>query len=275
VDGDALVEVSVVAGRFTVRRLASLGEAQGALDRIRLAIRAGRGVAAAARVLQGHVLDPIGDLAGIAGLVVVAPPDLERVCWAELPACRGLPVSVSPSISAWLRASTRPCAAQPRVWIAGPGLAHAEREVRTLAARYGGQALVGSEARVEAVRGALPGASTAHLAAHGRVRSDAAGSAGIRMADGVLCDDTLEGLDRVPAVVVLSACGAAGGRLSPALQRMGTRSVIASVSEVSDEAVAGLMSALHEGLAAGTPPAAALARAQRDHGPHGFNCYGA
>jgi tetratricopeptide (TPR) repeat protein len=277
VDGDALMAVSVVGGRLTLHRLGPRGALRGALDRFRLSVRAGRGVTAAARTVQGHLIDPVGSLLSPEGLVIVAAPDLAGLCWAELPACRGRPVSLSPSIATLLHADARLAAHSrgSRLWVAGPELAHAEREVRTLAARYGGRVLTGSEARVDVVAAALEGAVTAHLAAHGRVRGGCAGRAGLRLADGELCGDELDTPVRVPDVVVLSACGTGASSLPAALLRRGARAVIASVAEVPDESVTELMHALHENLAAGLAPAMALARAQQVHGTHGFNCYGA
>jgi CHAT domain-containing protein len=177
------------------------------------------------------------------------------------------------SIAAWLRAG----AIGPQrhlgapIWAAGPGLAHAEREVSALAARHGGRVLTGRAARVDAVRAALDGARGAHLAAHGRTRG---GLTGIELADGELSSGDLDTVDRVPEIVVLSACATGASALPAALLERGARAVLASVAEVRDAAVSELMLALHEQLAAGLPPATALARAQRDHGAHGFNCYG-
>jgi CHAT domain-containing protein len=83
---------------------------------------------------------------------------------------------------------------------------------------------------------------------------------------------------------VLSACDAGraavwpGGEaigMATALLRCGTATVVASVLPVPDRQAVGLVTALHEGLADGLGPAAALAAAQAVHGHLGFVCFGA
>jgi tetratricopeptide (TPR) repeat protein len=274
VERGALVVAAVTEAGVRLHRLGPLRAARSAVDRLRLALRAGRGAEGAACALQERLLEPIGELSRASGLVIVGVPELAGVCWAELPRCRGLPVAVVPSIAAWLSAGA--LGAQrfpgPPIWAAGPGLAHARREVSALAARHGGTLLTGSAAGVDAVRAALDGARSAHLAAHGRTRG---GLTGTELADGELSSEELDTVRRVPEIVVLSACATGASALPGALLERGARAVLASVGEVRDESVCELMLALHEQLAAGVPPATALARAQRDHGAHGFNCYGA
>jgi CHAT domain-containing protein len=83
--------------------------------------------------------------------------------------------------------------------------------------------------------------------------------------------------------VVLAACDAGrsavwpGGEaigMATAFLAAGTATVIASVREVPDRTTVGLVTALHEGIANGLRPANALARAQLEHGDHGFVCFG-
>jgi hypothetical protein len=274
VDGETLVAVSVAGARVRLHRLGPLGAARSGLDRLHVALRTGCGGASAARALQERILTPVGLSGTSEGLVIVGVPELAGVCWAELPGCRGVPVSVAPSVAAWLHADAREREGRsgPAVWVAGPGLDHAESEVAALAARHGGQSVTGQAARVASVRTALDGAALAHLAAHGTVRG---AHPGIGLADGELRGDELDMLDRVPEVVVLSACGMGASPLPAALLAKGARAVIAGVADVRDESVSKLMLACHEHLAAGLPAATALARAQRNHGPHGFNVYGA
>jgi CHAT domain-containing protein len=103
----------------------------------------------------------------------------------------------------------------------------------------------------------------------------------------------LEGLDRAPEMLVLSACESGSFEVRPGneimglvagLLALGTRTVVASVFPVPDEATKPLMLSLHRGLRAGLGPAAALARAQAGStrsGPTGiaaaaaFVCFGA
>jgi CHAT domain-containing protein len=168
----------------------------------------------------------------------------------------------------------------------GPGLEHAESEITELAGRYpGAEALVGPKATAEAVIAALDGAAVAHIAAHGRFRSDNPLFSSLELADGQLTVYELERLTAAPGVLVLSACyGALSGikpgdelmGVSSAVFALGTRTLISSVAPVADEATRELMIKLHAELAAGSSPAAALAAAQCVvPEARGFICFGA
>jgi CHAT domain-containing protein len=145
----------------------------------------------------------------------------------------------------------------------------------------------GRRATVAAVTAALDGAALAHLAAHGHLRADNPQFTSLRMADGPLTVYDLERLTRPPQQVVLSSCESglpAVGTgdevlgLAAALLGLGTRSLVAAVLPVPDQAVRGLMLALHRHLRLGLGPAAALARARTDApGSAGaaFVCFGA
>jgi tetratricopeptide (TPR) repeat protein len=238
-----------------------------------------------ARLGSVTALDSLLSLRGKRPLVVVPVGGLHAVPWAALPSCAGRPVSVAPSVSAWLRA-TRADSGRPgeHVWIAGPGLRHAGREARSLHAEHGGRLLTGRSATVRAALAALDGAELAHIAAHGRFREDQPLFSCVELARGPLFGYDLQRLARPPRRVVLSACDAGrsavwpGGEaigMATALLRHGTATVVASVLPVPDRQAVGLVTALHAGLASGLGPAAALARAQREHGHLGFVCFGA
>jgi CHAT domain-containing protein len=225
-------------------------------------------------------------------MVVVPTGPLHALPWAALPSCAGRPVTVAPSVLSWLRA-VRVLAAHRgagSVWVAGPGLEHAVREVVGLRdASGGGRLLVAEQSTVDAVLAALDGADNhgagiAHIAAHGRFRSDQPLFSTIELADGPLYVHDLDRLRRGPRLLVLSACegGLSGVHpgdelmgLAAALLTRGTATMIASVVPVPDERTAEVMTALHAGLRAGLAPAAALAAAQADHGQLGFVCFGA
>jgi CHAT domain-containing protein len=169
------------------------------------------------------------------------------------------------------------------VWIAGPGLEHAEREVEGLHAVAGGRLLVGAEAISERVLSTVDGAAIVHIAAHGRFRDDQPLLSCVDLADGPLYAYDLDRLHRGPTTVVLSACDVGrsavsrGDQLSglaTTLLGRGTATVIASVVPVPDERTAGVMTSLHRALRAGRPAAAALAEAQAAHGETGFVCLG-
>jgi hypothetical protein len=170
------------------------------------------------------------------------------------------------------------------VWVAGPGLRHAESEVTALHAAHGGTLLTGSAATADRVLAELADAGTAHLACHGRFRPDQPLFSQLVLADGAVFGHDLTRLRRAPELVVLSACDVGRSAVGPgdslhglaaALLQRGTRALIAGLLPVPDAAAVPVMSALHAGIRAGLGPAAALARAQADCGDLGLICLGA
>ncbi|HVV23819.1 MAG TPA: CHAT domain-containing protein [Pseudonocardiaceae bacterium] len=268
-----LSAVSFANGRCRLRVLGSVAAMESAVRSARL------GSAAA--------LDSLLSLPGGRPLVVVPVGALHAVPWAVLPSCAGRPVSVAPSVAAWLRATDAGSATGPpggRVWIAGPGLRHAGREAQSLHARYGGRLLAGRSATVAAALAAMDGADLVHVAAHGRFREDQPLFSCLDLSGGPLFGYDLQRLRLPPRRVVLSACDAGrsavwpGGEaigMATALLRHGTATVIASVLPVPDRQAVGLVTALHAALDGGLGPAAALATAQAEHGHLGFVCFGA
>jgi CHAT domain-containing protein len=152
------------------------------------------------------------------------------------------------------------------VWVAGPGLQHADREVAALHKRWGGALIASGESTVDRVRAALDSAGVVHVAAHGRYRAQAPLYSYLELADGPLYGHDL---GTAPRLIVLSACEAA---LSTPLFP-GTRAMIASTVPVADDAAVELVTSFYEHLEHG--PAEALARAQRVCGDRGFVCMGA
>lgn len=168
----------------------------------------------------------------------------------------------------------------------GPGLPHAEAEIDDLAHRYPlAKPLVGADATAQAVAEALDGAQLAHIAAHGRFRSDNPLFSSLELADGPLTVYDLEGIRQAPATLVLSACDAALSGIRPgdelmgvasAVFALGTRTLIASVAPVGDAETRQLMNAFHAELNDGLTPALALLNAQRAvPDARGFVCFGA
>ena len=159
------------------------------------------------------------------------------------------------------------------VLVAGPALESGGAEVPVLAERHPGAVLLdGPDATLAAVLEQLDGADLAHLATHGRFRADSPLFSALDLADGPLTVHDLERLRRAPYRVVLSACES--GVLAPvgaqellglaaALFSVGTAGLVSSVGEVNDAATADLMVGLHDGLAAGRDPAAALLDVRR------------
>ena len=168
--------------------------------------------------------------------------------------------------------------------MAGPGLDHAEPEIAALAERYpDAVVLTGAAATAAATAAALDGVALAHVATHGRFRADHPLFSSLDAADGPLYVYDLERLGATPQLLVLSACESALSGVRPgdelmglasAVFALGTRTLIASVTPVNDADTRTLMLALHAGLAAGRPPAEALAAASAATGVGGFVCFG-
>jgi len=234
-------------------------------------------VDAAASRLHGRLLGPLGDLGGDSPLVVVPTAELTALPWTALPGLTERAVAVTPSAGLWLAATTAARDGRadrgPVVLASGPDLAEAAQEITELVTAYGtAEGLTGPEATVEAVLAALEGAAVAHLAAHGRFRADNPMFSSLRLADGPLTVHDLERLRQAPALVVLAACDSAVGAmhagdevlgLAASLLALGTRTLIAPLLPVPDEATGRLMVGLHEHLRAGRPPGTALALARR------------
>ncbi|MGI8685653.1 MAG: CHAT domain-containing protein, partial [Acidimicrobiales bacterium] len=291
VNDGGLWAVVVAGGRTALRDLGALGAVTAEIDALRFALRrlaygigapssldaADQMAVSAARRLDELLLGPLG-IAGSDGapLVLVPTGPLHALPWATLPSCRGRPVSLAPSAALWLRATTAPmpAAGGRAVFVAGPGLEHAAAEVAALARRHpDARRFTGRRAGVDAVAVALDGAGLAHVAAHGRFRADNPMFTALDLADGPLTVFDLERLPRPPLHVVLSACDSglatvhAGDELiglAAALLAMGTRSLVASVVPVPDDASLALMVGLHRRLRHGDAPAVALAGAQLD-----------
>jgi hypothetical protein len=264
--GGDLFVVSVVDGRVGLRALADCRADDVEALRFGLAARAEGVVEQVARRLDGQLVEPVRELVEDRALVVVPSAALRGLPWAALPGCAGRAVSVAPSVAGWLRAGRVDWSMANPVWVAGPGLRHADREVAALHRRWGGTLITSRESTVDLVRRALDGAGVVHIAAHGRYRAEAPLYSYLELADGPLYGHDL---DTATRMIVLSACEAA---LSTPLFP-GIRAMIASTVPVADDHAAEMMSAFYEHLEAG--PAAALARAQAGCGDRGFVCMGA
>jgi CHAT domain-containing protein len=245
----------------------------------------------AAGRFQELVLGPVLPVVGDRSLVLVPTGQLHATPWAALPAIAQRAVTVAPSSALWRRGrrGSYPDPCRNPVLVAGPGLPAAAAEVEALRAVYPkSRRLVDADALARAVAGALDGASIAHVAAHAQFRADNPLFSSLELADGPLTVYDLEGLGNPPATVVLSACqvGLSGVRagdevmgMVAALLGAGTRTVIAAVLPVPDEATFPFMVALHRALSLGQAPMRALAAAQSGAttNPAGaaFVCFGA
>lgn len=249
----------------------------------------------AASRLDSALLGPLPELSG-RPLVVVPTGVLHSVPWSVLPSCAGRPVTVSPSATLWHSATTcRSDRSAGAIVAAGPSLHGAREEALRIGEIHGVRPLVDGAASADAVLSALAGASLAHLAAHGRLALDNPLFSELLLADGPLVVYDLERLARAPHTVVLAACDSGRSKVCPGDELLGlaamfiergSAQLVASVAPVPDAETAPLMVSFHSRLAAGDPPAAALATAQQDltsqHPPApvlaaaaGFVCIGA
>jgi hypothetical protein len=276
----AAVRTEVDAARFALRRLAFGRGSPAAQAAARDALTE------SATRLEELLLAPVADTVGDRPLVVVPTGELHVLPWAVLPSLAGRPVTIAPSAALWLdseRAGSSPRRRRRRIaLVAGPGLTGAAPEVASLARRYrdrdgagAGAAdvvrLTGRNATASAVKTAIDGAGLAHIAAHGRFRADNPLFSALELADGPLTVHELETLRRAPDTLVLSACDSGLSAVQPgdellglaaSLLGLGTRTLIASLLPVPDEATRSLMVDVHARLRSGSTPAEALAAAQ-------------
>ncbi|WP_030226624.1 CHAT domain-containing protein [Actinoalloteichus caeruleus] len=302
--GGRLVAATVVAGSEprwcdlgTTREIAAeVGYLRAGLVQLvatprgRLRGAAAGAVARSSAALDRVLLGPLRGALADRGVVVVPTGPLHSMPWAALPGLADRPVVVTSSVSAWAegeRAGPRGAVRMdgPALWVAGPGLPAAEREVRVLARRFGGRTLVGGAATASAVLTAARHASLVHVAGHGALRRDRPLLSGLVLADGTVCCHDLApaGGRGGPDLVVLAACdlglasvgpGGAATGVPAAVLAGGARTLIASVLPVPDGRTAAVMGALYRNLARGQSPAAALAGAGSATGERGFVCLG-
>ncbi|HEX5919733.1 MAG TPA: CHAT domain-containing protein [Nocardioides sp.] len=259
---------ALVAGRGRVRHTV-VGEAATAAKAVDFALftlrQAARGrraqldVAGARleRALLGAALDGVGE----SRVVVSGTAALQGVPWGLAPSLAQRPVTSTPSARLWMRARTSKPADDRRVMLVGPGLGSGGAEVPAVAAEdLDAEVLDGEAATVAASLAALDGAALAHVAAHGHFREDSPLFSSLTLADGPLLVHDLQGLDRPPHRVVLSACESGvmqpvGNQellgLAAALLSMGTAGVVSSLAEVDDAATVEVMVALHARLRQG------------------------
>ena len=242
-----LTAVTLGRGRLTRHDLGPLGPVAEQLEWLRFALtrlahlhrRAPQrsaildGARASAEALDGQLLRPLAHTFGERELVIVPTGALHDLPWSTLPSLRGRPLVVSPSAATWW-ALQRPRRRAGRVvLVRGPHLRHAGVEIAAISGLHpGALTLTGRAASAAAVLRALDGATIAHLACHGRFRSDSPLFSALDLADGPLNAYELQQLRRAPELIVLSACDLAVSSTHPgdellgfaaALLDMGTR----------------------------------------------------
>jgi tetratricopeptide (TPR) repeat protein len=296
-DGEWLVEFAVVDERIHAvvvanrrTRIVELGslstlrrETDALLFALRRLLRGGRHTAAALAAAQDAVatlsrllIQPLAVPADTP-LVVVPSGPFYRVPWSPL---RTGPIYIAPSATFWARSR---CAAISRppvsrsvalrvALVAGPDLPGAAEEVRALhAIHLCSTALLPPDSTVDATAGLLDQADLAHLACHGRLRSDNPLFSALELSDGPLT--LYEMLERglAPHRVVLAACDSGVERtyegdevlgFVSAMMARGTAGVVASGIPLPDGASIAAMTVLHQSIRQGRSLMAALHEAR-------------
>lgn len=237
-----------------------------------------------ADALVTPLLERIGDRR------VVATPSggLAGTPWSLLPGLVGRPVTVAPSATSWLLHRSQPLHAVTAGFVAGPRVERAVDEVTAASRAWpGAEILVDEKATADGVTALAGQVDVLHVAAHGRHSADNPLFSGLELAGGPWFGYDIDRLTHVPPVVILSACevGRSSVRFGEELIGMtaawlhaGARCVIASPSAVADTAAHDVLTAMHEHLARGLDPAAALAASvpavTGDAAPAPFVCFG-
>jgi hypothetical protein len=225
------------------------------------------------------MLRPVVRRLGDRSLVVVPSAELLSVPWASLPTLAPRPFVVAPSATLWARAEQRAsesvAGGRRRVLaVAGPGLVHAEDDVRAAAGHHRRPTvLTPDRSQVGRTLAALSEADVVHIAAHGDFRPDNPLLSSLELADGPLTAYDLEVAGPLPPVWVLAACE--GGRLSEqragqvmgfasVLLQFGAASVVAAAGPVLDASMPAISAAIHAHLARGLEPSEALAVLRRE-----------
>jgi tetratricopeptide (TPR) repeat protein len=220
------------------------------------------------RRLTELLLRPLG-LPDDQRLVIVPSAVLQRIPWSGL---HPAPVSIAPSASFWARTRQRPAIGGDVVLIAGPELPGAAAEVNKLRGLHQRPTVLAPPtSTVTAVARALDGAALAHLACHGRLRSDNPTFSSLLLSDGPLTVQELDLRGIAPHRMILAACDSAAGvsyagdellGFVSALIARGTAGLIASAVMVPDLEAISLMSSVHQSLLRGTTLAEALHEAR-------------
>lgn len=221
--------------------------------------------------LADLLVTPVCEAVGTRRVVLTPSGVLAGVPWTLLPGYVGRPVTVAQSATSWLARRTTPLRSATAGFVAGPRVARAEDEVTAAAKEWAAATvLTGEHASCAAVSELAARVDVLHVAAHGRHSGENPLFSGLQLADGPWFGYDIDRLGAVPDVVVLSACEVgrstvrAGEELigmATAWLHAGARCVLASPAAVNDRAAYDVLVAVHEQLAAGADPAAALAAA--------------
>ncbi|MFB7894030.1 CHAT domain-containing protein [Microbacterium sp. NPDC056044] len=230
-----------------------------------------RGLADRLALLSDGLLADLVALTSARRLVITVPGVLSDVPWAMLPAMRGRVFTLAGSATRWARGRRTPRAASTAGFAAGPRVPRAVEEIDAAAGAWRTPTVLrGEDASVAGVTRVASRVDVLHVAAHGRHSVDNPMFSGLELADGTLFGYDIDLVEKVPDVVVLSACevgrsSVRWGEEAVGMTRVwlyaGVRSVVAAPVIVADDDACDLLAAMHEGLAAGQAPSEALAAA--------------
>jgi CHAT domain-containing protein len=204
-------------------------------------------------------------------------PDSRLVAFCD-PLLAGQPTQPEAAVRA-------PEAAASRALDEWQPLAQARKEGARVAALWGGETVIleGPQAGERTAKQQLPAAGCAHFAVHGLANDESPLYSALALTsapattteeeeDGLLYACEIMGLPQTPPLVVLSACETVLGAetdgeglvgLVRAFLASDSRTVLASLWKVDDQATAALMAECYQGLRKGLRPDEALAEAQR------------
>jgi tetratricopeptide (TPR) repeat protein len=298
--GDEITALVVTGGDVRVVALDGATNVRGQLDRIAAdldfaaanpggsfgqTVRASleAELATVADALVTPLLDPIGDRR-----VVLTPSALlAGTPWTLLPGLKGRPVTVPTSATRWLELVATERSALRRVGlVAGPRVGRAAQEIERAAVVWADtDVLHGDDANSAKVGEVAGRVDVLHLAGHGTHARDHPLFSAVELADGPWFGHDIDLLPRTPSVVVLSACelgqasvlhGEESVGMTAAWLHAGARTVISSVALVADGVACDALAHWHRLVAAGAPPAEALADVvAASEGVVPFLCFGA
>lgn len=288
--GTLLASVVITAAAATVVPMPPVGEVRRALAGLRsdldmsATVRIGPIADVVRRSLEER-LTVLAELlvaqplraAGADRVLLTAPGLLKEVPWAMLPGLRGRPFALAESATRWTRFARTPRPSPTRAgFVAGPRVARGVEELGRASASWSGPVVEhGDGASARRLTEIASGVDVLHVAAHGRHSADNPMFSGLEMADGTLFGYDIDLIPEVPGIVVLSACevgrssirwGEEAIGMTRVWLHAGARCVVAAPVVVADDDACELLSAMHEGLAAGVTPSEALAAASERTG---------
>jgi hypothetical protein len=231
------------------------------------------------RRIDDLLMAPLVEAVGDRELVLTPSGVLATVPWTILPSNGGRPLTVAQSATSWLTRTSTPRRSASAGFVAGPRVAQASAETAAAASAWpGAPVLQGPEATADAVSRLAGSVDVLHVSAHGRHSSENPLFSGFELADGPWFGYDIDQLTSVPDIVLLSACEVGrstlrGGEeligMTAAWLHAGARCVIASAAAINDAVAHDVLVELHRQLAAGYPPATALAAALGTDDPAG------